>query len=687
MTRFIITIFSIFFFISCNSNRARSALDIKMVENLNEIHISQQASQELEKNGFVLTHTPNEDIYDVYSDLNKRGRPVFVTTDLVLHTDHLLFDYILRIIEIKELYPLVSSLSAGMYNELLDRYKSESFTAFEKEALERDIGFFAVACRIFDREIKLPQYIEKEAEEELELIEEAKGFATSPLFGIKEDYSQYKPRGHYTRNENFKRYFKALMWFGRISFFTKPPISILESGNPEVKGKSFTLSALYITYVLNKNPLLFEDYQKIYNITSFFVGESDDLGVEDYNRLLSQVYGKEVNFKTLSQEQHLLDFIEKVKQENPPKIISGFLTDQETDELPRAFKFMGQRFIPDSYMFQNLVYDKVTQFTGSGKPFTAIPSQLGIVRGFPRGLDVMAVLGCKKALEILEKEGDTSYNGYESQMNTLQQEFSELDKNQWGKNFYFRTIYAFKKILDNVDEFANPYLNREAWVKKVLNTLLGAWAELRHDTILYAKQSYTIEVTSVPPRPKKTKLAYVEAYQSFYDENKKFINAIIEILEDDEMLPDEVLRKLNNFHTILNELSDISKRENKMEKLDSQTVEYIRTIPARLKGVISFSPQLMNEITDGTDSKMAVIADVHTDVNTKQVLEVGVGNPLRFFIVVPVENKPYIMEGATFSFYEFKKNMSERLTDEEWQNMIKSRNLPPLQKWFKEFVK
>ncbi|GAI43997.1 unnamed protein product [marine sediment metagenome] len=37
-----------------------------------------------------------------------------------------------------------------------------------------------------------------------------------------EDYSQYVPRGHYTRNEKFKKYFKTMMWYGRIDFKLKP---------------------------------------------------------------------------------------------------------------------------------------------------------------------------------------------------------------------------------------------------------------------------------------------------------------------------------------------------------------------------------------------------------------------------------------------------------------------------------
>ena len=50
----------------------------------------------------------------------------------------------------------------------------------------------------------------------------------------------------------------------------------------------------------------------------------------------------------------------------------------------------------------------------------------------------------------------------------------------------------------------------EAWGRRVLNTQLFSWAELRHDTILYAKQS----VTSIPGCAFPT--AYVDPYPAVF---------------------------------------------------------------------------------------------------------------------------------------------------------------------------
>jgi len=42
-----------------------------------------------------------------------------------------------------------------------------------------------------------------------------------PLFRYAEDFSQYVPRGHYTRSETLKKYFVGMMWFGRMTFLLK----------------------------------------------------------------------------------------------------------------------------------------------------------------------------------------------------------------------------------------------------------------------------------------------------------------------------------------------------------------------------------------------------------------------------------------------------------------------------------
>ncbi|MEO0084962.1 MAG: DUF3160 domain-containing protein [candidate division WOR-3 bacterium] len=86
------------------------------------------------------------------------------------------------------------------------------------------------------------------------------------------------------------------------------------------------------------------------------------------------------------------------------------------------------------------------------------------------------------------------------------------------------------------------------------------------------------------------------------------------------------------------------------------------------------------------DTKMALIADVHTDPNTKQVLEVGVGKPFFIYAVIPFQHKQFLALGGVYSYYEFTKPLSERMTDEEWQKALSQEPKPDLPVWANSFI-
>ncbi len=99
-----------------------------------------------------------------------------------------------------------------------------------------------------------------------------------------------------------------------------------------------------------------------------------------------------------------------------------------------------------------------------------------------------------------------------------------------------------------------------------------------------------------------------------------------------------------------------------------------------------FSPEVMEKITSGTDERIDLIADVHTDLNTKQVLEEGVGSPFNIYVIIEDERGRRVCRGAVFSYYEFKHPMGDRLTDEKWQQMQKKGERPNQPDWIKTFT-
>ena len=653
------------------------------VDNPQAIHHLSDAQRDLlEQNGFVVVPTEIWQIYTIYQSAEKNGEPVLVTTDAMLHTFHILYDYCLRFAEIEHFVDDLQGLNATMIEAAQAQYAGASGDVHE--AARRNLAFFTVASALLDPGTEIPAVVADDVSAELSLIEAHSGFAPSPIFGYKEDYSQYVPRGHYTRNETFERYFKAMMWYGRMAFRLKPGDNpeALEMGRMETRQAILIVSALLNAQVDGEPGL--DVWERIYEPTVFFVGKTDDLNVYDYAKAIRAVYGDELALDTLADDDKLDAFIEQAMTLRPPKIVGGYVTDQEDPQVvTKSFRFMGQRFIPDSYIFQQLVYDKVKLYQGDDRPFTLVDSQAGPIRGFPRGLDVPAVFGSARAEAILHSEGDTEYDGYDAQLAKLRAEFAALPDEQWTENLYWSWLYSLRPLLEVKGEGYPVFMQNQAWADKDLNGFLGSWTELRHDTILYAKQSYTVMATGIMPEPELVR-GYVEPQPEVYARLAALARQMRDGLDGRGLLNDELRQKISRLEDLLLELKTISEKELTNQPLTEDEYALIRNIGDTLEGITTFSTKMEKELASETDERMAIVADVHTDVNSGQVLEEGVGDAFTIYAVVPVQGHTVVARGGVFSYYEFKQPMSERLTDEAWQAMSPKPDLPL---WTASFVK
>ena len=623
----------------------------------------------LEENGFVVVPSRVAQIYEIYKSAKERGIPIFVTTDALLHTYHILYDYTLRAAEINHFVNDLKGMNAAMIEAAEKQYQAASGNA--QEAARRNLAFFSVASALLDPGTEIASDVANEVNAELNLIEAHEGFAESPIFGYQEDYSQYVPRGHYTRNETFERYFKAMMWYGRMMFRLKPGPSpeAIEAGRMETRQAILIVAALQNAQVGGESALAV--WERIYEPTVFFVGQTDDLNVYDYAQVIREVYGDQLTLSDLEDEAKLDEFITRAMTLRPPKIVSSYVTDREKpEEVTKGFRFMGQRFIPDSYIFQQLVYDKVgTQ----DHP-----------RLFPKGLDLAAVLDSSRAYEILLDVYDEGrYANYQKQMEKLRDEFGQLPPQQWVENLYWSWLYALRPLLEIKGESYPVFMQNRAWVDKDLNTFLGSWTELRHDTILYAKQSYTMKATGIMPQPEPAK-GYVEPQPEVYARLAALAKQMRTGLEGRGLLDAEYSDKLERLESLLLSLKTMAEKELAGEALSEEEYELIRNIGGILEGITTFSAKVEEEITSEADERMAIVADVHTDVNTGQVLQEAVGDAFLIYVITPVGGQLVATQGGVFSYYEFTQPMDDRLTDEAWQEMEPKPDLPV---WTGSFVR
>jgi hypothetical protein len=488
-----------------------------------------------------------------------------------------------------------------------------------------------------------------------------------------------------------------MMWYGRIAFLLQGDAIVTERDS-NIATIQASLIAKALPEVMIGEHSGQEIWERIYAITAFFVGVADDLSPYEYIDAMDRVFGGEFAVEDLGDLEKLLQLKVEIAGMRNPEIYGGSglclidppLTKEKLYSClaeTKGMRFMGQRFTPDSYTFQNLV--AVGPYMGIDEPFTmCFMLYGGPLRCFPRGLDVMAILGSGRAYEILKEEGDTEYREYDAQLTRLKEEFGEITVESWNRNLYWSWLYSLKPLLQEFPEGYPTFMRTNAWQDKELYTTLASWAELRHDTILYVKQSYTpcIPICVLPPIPRV--VGYVEPVPNFYARLLALTGMTRRGLSDLEVLGQKETLRLERLESILRRLIDISKKELEHKELSEEDYDFIEYFSETLENVIagvtgSTMPGQAAEI-EGTETTL--IADVHTDLNTGKVLEEGVGYVNLILVAYNVpDGRIIIGAGPVLSYYEFKQPMGKRLTDETWREMLQE-DPPERPQWTRTFI-
>ena len=688
--------------------------EIERYETIDSVFkLSSKQQQLLSENGFVvIPYQNNDDLIESYETLLDHDVPLFVTTDTFLHLYHIQFNEILKGLEKRLFYNHILDLSFSLFTHSKDQY--ETFTEpIIKEAAKDNMAFFAVALELLHIPTEeatgsetiptvnytIPSEIEDVIANEISLINAHEGFNESPLFTYKEDYSQYVPRGHYTDSELLRRYFKTLMWYGRMSFLLKggePACQSCDFLVTEQTANTQTIQSILIASALpnltSGEQTLLDLWDELYAITSFFVGTADDLTPQEYLAKTNEVFGSSFKPTVLSNTSQLIQLKGKLAQLRKPQIYGGTgeiviakppgvpftLEDlNETLEKTQGMRLMGQRFIPDSYMFQQLVFPAVDPYIGDGNPFTMEFTDGGPTRAFPRGLDVMNVLGSAQAASILEAEGDTDYTRYDSQIDKLQENFSSFNVTEWHRNLYFSWLYTLQPLLDSYEEEYPYFMKTSAWEQKSLHTALSSWTELRHDTILYAKQSYTpIKFTSVEPPAFSD--GFVEPAVELYQRLHALTNMTLQGLQSFDVLNTTEENRLNALVNVLDRMISLSVKQLEGIAFNEEDKQFLSSIDETLQNTVLGVSAKGKETT--------LVADVHTDTNTDQVLEEGLGYVDMIVVAVPDSDGNVVCAaGPTLSYYEFKQPMDDRLTDEDWKALLDSADIPDRPVWIDSF--
>lgn len=657
--------------------------------------LSEAQRERLAQDGFVVSPGVEKEFFTVYEKGRYANVPLFVTSDSLLHVYHLLFDKVLRTAEVQSFIPLLRQLNAVLLERAMDQYEvlSNAEDAAWKEAARRTVAYVAVGSKLLDPDVQVPDYARELVAAEMALIDEAAGIQPSPLFPglpLGEDYTQYIPRGHYTMSEELERYFQSMMWYGRMTFR-------LKTADPEV-GRAETRMALLLALALRSADVAYRPaldvWADLYNPTAFFVGRSDDLTVLQYLEVMDEVYGAGATPATLADpataDDRLTAFIEAADELPPPRILGMVIYDtDDEEETTKGMRLMGQRFVPDAYIFRQLIYRNVG--TRENR------------RGLPKGLDLMAAMGSERAYEILDEMGDTAYDNYPEQMEKVRSWVSGLSVEEWTETLYNTWLYTFHPLLEVPGEGYPAFMQSPAWVDKQLNAVLGSWAELKHDTILYAKQVYAeAGAGPMPPEPVPPR-GYVEPVPVFYARLAALTAMTRQGLGERNLLAPTDAHSLQRLEELARAFQTMAEKELRGEALSEDEEYTIRFYGRELEHLTMAAADNPDAGQEGgfpvmdEEPQAAVIADVATDPDPEGtgalgavVLEEGVGRIDEIHVVVPIADEDgsvylQVAKGGVFSYYEFPWPAEDRLTDEAWREMLDAGEAPDRPEWIESF--
>ncbi|MDH5672693.1 MAG: DUF3160 domain-containing protein [Myxococcales bacterium] len=620
----------------------------------------------LERDGFVISARQSFPHFAYgYRSIYAQDLPVYISADSILDAVHRSYDDILKAVEEEALMAIIGDMLAAMHTNL----ESASLDA----SVAADLDFFISVARNLLSETPLASTGFADASDVRTFVDgalAADGWQEISLFGVQRDvdFSQFKPRGHYTDSVALERYFRAMMWLGRIDFRL---LETQSDGSQIFHRRQFD-AVIGLHSLMAGEPMA--NWKLADSVVEAFVGESDYMRLDHVDALLT-----DLGVASLEQAGSLSDAeISQTlidggygAQRISSHIMINDLREPGTLPLSRSFALFGQRYVVDSHVFSNLVFDRVQE----GK----------VKRMMPNPLDVaFAALGNDQAAALLGEEFATY--GYESDLHSMRLLVDEHGSDYFQQNLYniwldsLRALSPDAGVADPAAAGMPRVTATEPWGRRILNTQLASWAQLRHDTVLYVKQSYSGGIACEFPD------AYVDPYPRFYASLGAYADKGLEVAELLQPLASDTAPRVRDYfmemQAVVAILAEMAEYQRAGTPFTDAHMAFINdAVVDAAQGCgwpVVYSGWYARLLFDLAPEYDPTIADVHSQPTDEagnevgRVLHVGTGMARLMVVTADTCNGPRAYAGLASSYYEKVTEDWQRLTDEEWATEVDS---------------
>ena len=619
----------------------------------------------LGNNGLVISQRQTFPSFSYgYRTIYSQDLPVYVSADSILDAVHRTFDSLLEQTEQLVLIDQLTQMLDGMRT----RIAGSSFDS--GTAKDADL-YLTLAVSLLRGQLMSPGMSENtgDVSKLYDLATAASGHQAVKLFGVSrdEDFSQFEPRGHYTDSVELGRYFKAMMWLGRVDLRL---IETQSDGSQVFYRRQFD-AAVALRQLMGDAE--YKLWGQIDGTIGAYVGEHDSMTPKDMDGLMTALNVTSLSDSASLTDQQIIDEIARggwgAQRIASRIIIKG--NDPNTPlPLDRSFLLFGQRYTVDSNVFVNVTYDRVAD------------------RLMPNPLDVAyAALGNNAALTLLSGEfGNASYVQGLAKSRTL---VDAHESAYWEGSLYTRWLGALRSLSPQDNAVLPSIAKTSAWQNRMLSSQLGSWAELRHDTILYAKQSYTVGNSCEFPD------AYVDPYPEFYAKLGGLADAVGTVAQG---LPDTAADLKTSAQNWVTNFKLVASNLQKMADDQVTGTPHSAELLAFINDAVKWDEHMMCGSSYQTNlsgwylklylSQYAgieydpTVADVHTQPtdaagnDVGRVLHVGTGEPRLMVVTVETCQGPRAYAGLAFSYGERITENWVRLNDQQWEKDIAAAPFP-----------